>query len=507
MQNVLTCAQMRAADKYTIETLGVPSAELMERAGAAIAAETEKLLRKIRGRSVLAVCGGGNNGGDGWCAARYLSECGFETAVYALTDKLSSDCAAQRAAYEEALEAAGKDPVIFTSFPEEKFDVILDAVFGTGFRGVPEDKFADAIARMNDSGAKIVSADIPSGLNGDTGAFVLCVKADITVTIGELKGGLLLGDGADVCGKIVRKDIGISLPSPAQAGLCGAADFKNVFPPRRANTHKGSFGRAVILAGSAAYSGPPFLSAGAALRCGCGYTWLAVPADIFPYCVGKLPEAILTRAPAEEGRLRYDEEFILGLTAGTNAVAVGMGCGISRGLYDSVAFLLSEYRGTLVIDADALTSLAEFGVDILREKSCRVILTPHAKEFSRLCDKPLEEVLQNGAALAKEFAAEYGVTVLLKGHTSIVTNGKFTIFCNEGTPALAKGGSGDVLSGIIASLAARGVGTMDSAACASWLMGRAGKLSAAKLGNEYSVCATDIIEDLPIAISKIMYGE
>ena len=160
----------------------------------------------------------------------------------------------------------------------------------------------EAIARMNESGAKIVSADIPSGLNGDTGAFVLCVKADVTVTIGELKGGLLLGDGADVCGKIVRKDIGISLPSPAQAGLCGAADFKNVFPPRRSNTHKGSFGRAVILAGSAAYSGAPFLSAGAALRCGCGYTRLAVPADIFPYCVGKLPEAILTCAPAEEGR-------------------------------------------------------------------------------------------------------------------------------------------------------------------------------------------------------------
>ena len=119
-------------------------------------------------------------------------------------------------------------------------------------------------------------------------------------------------------------------------------------------------------------------------------------------------------------------------------------------------FLLSEYRGTLVIDADALTALAEYGADILREKSCRVILTPHAKEFSRLCGKPLEEVLQNGGALARAFAAEYGVTVLLKGHTSLVTNGKFTIFCNEGTPALAKGGSGDVLSGVIVGQAGGG---------------------------------------------------
>ena len=495
---------MRAADKYTIETLGVPSAELMERAGAAIAEEAEKLLRAMGGRSVLAVCGGGNNGGDGWCAARFLAERGFETAVYTLTDKLSADCAAQRAAYEDALSAAGEEPCVFSAYPEKKFDLVLDAVFGTGFRGAPEGRFAEAISRMNESGSKILSADIPSGLNGDTGAYAQCVKADVTVTIGELKGGLLLGDGADVCGKIVRRDIGISLPSPAQAGLCSAADFRNVFPPRRANTHKGSFGRAVILAGSAAYSGPPFLSAGAALRCGCGYTWLAVPSEIFPHCIGKLPEAILSCAPSEGGRMRFDEAYLRGLTSGANAVAVGMGCDVSKGLYDSLAFLLSEYRGTLVIDADAITSLAEYGADVLREKSCRVILTPHAKEFSRLCCKPLGEVLQNGAALAKEFAAEYGVTVLLKGHTSLVTNGKFTVFCSEGTPALAKGGSGDVLSGIIVSLAARGVGAMDSAACGSWLMGRAGKLAAAGQGNEYSVCGTDVIAELPAAISQLI---
>lgn len=504
MQNVLTCAQMRAADKHTIENLGVPSAELMERAGAAIAGETEKLLRDVGGRRVLAVCGGGNNGGDGWCAVRILAEHGFETAVFTLTDKLSPDCAAQRSAYEEAFSAAGETPAIFTSFPEEKFDVVIDAVFGTGFRGIPEGKFAEAIARMNECGARVVSADIPSGLNGDTGECSLCVKADVTVTIGELKGGLLLGDGADVCGRVVRRDIGIALPVPAQAGLCGAEDFRHVFPPRKGNTHKGSYGRAAILAGSAAYSGAPFLSAGAALRCGCGFTRLAVPESIFPYCVGKLPEAILTCAPAEEGGgLQFDAGFVRGLAAGANAVAVGMGCGVSRGVYESVSLLLSEYCGSLVLDADALNSLSEYGADVLREKSCRVILTPHAKEFSRLCGKPLGEVLQNGASLAKEFAAEYGVVVLLKGHISLVTNGRFTVFCNEGTPALAKGGSGDVLAGIIVSLAARGVNAMDSAACGSWLLGRGGKLAAAEQGNEYSVCGTDVIAKLPAAIAQL----
>ena len=176
MKRVVSCSQMRSADKHTIEDLGVPSQELMERAGAAIAEETEKLLSSFGGRSVLAVCGGGNNGGDGWCAARLLAEKGFETAVFTLTDKLSADCAAQREKY------AGE---VFSAFPERKFDVIIDAIFGTGFSRAPEGRFADAIARINASGAKVVSADIPSGLGGDSGQYVSCVRADVTVTIGQ----------------------------------------------------------------------------------------------------------------------------------------------------------------------------------------------------------------------------------------------------------------------------------------------------------------------------------
>lgn len=494
MQTVLTCAEMRAADKYTIETLAVPSQALMERAGEAIADETEKLLRETGGRSVLAVCGGGNNGGDGWCAARLLAERGFETAVFSLSEAPSPDCAAQRSLY------AGR---ILSKFPDEKFDVIIDAIFGTGFRSAPTERFAAAIARINASGSKVVSADIPSGLNGDCGTFVSCVKADVTVAVGELKGGLLLADGADVCGKVVRKDIGIRLPAAPSAGLCGADDFSRLFPARKKNTNKGTFGKAVILAGSVSYSGAPFLSAAAALKCGCGYVQLAVPAEIFPHCIGKLPEAILTEFPSEGGRIRFDEEALQSLMQGANSVAIGMGCGVSRALYDALAFLLSEFRGTLVIDADALNSLSEYGVDILREKSCRVILTPHPKEFSRLCGKPLDEVLKNGAASAKEFAAEYGVAVLLKGHTSVVTNGRFSIFNAEGTPALAKGGSGDVLSGIIASLAARGIGTMDSAACGAYLLGKAGNFAAEEAENEYSVTASDVIAKLPRAVSFI----
>ncbi len=493
MQAVLTCAQMRAADKYTIQTLGTPSQELMERAGSAIAEEAEKILRLKNLHSVLAVCGGGNNGGDGWCVARLLAERGYRTAVYTLTDKFSSDCALQKEKYRG---------LVYTQFPEESFDMIVDAVFGTGFHGAPEGVFLDAIEKINRSGAFVLSADIPSGLNGDTGTYFSCVKADCTVTIGELKGGLLLADGADVCGRILRKDIGITLAERAQAGRSEAKDFLRLFPPKKQNTNKGSFGKAVIIGGSVQYSGAPLLSVSAALRCGCGYTELILPQELFCYCVGKLPEIILTAAPSQEGMFSYDAEFLREKIKGADCIAIGMGCGVSRSLYDMIAFLLSEYRGTLLIDADGINSLAKFGADVLREKGCRVILTPHPKEFSRLSGEDFTQVLQNGAQLAKKFAAEYGVLIVLKGHTSVITNGKFTIFNTEGTPALAKGGSGDVLSGIVASIAARGVNAMDAAACGAFLLGRAGRMAEEKLG-EYSVTPSDVIQNLPAAILSL----
>lgn len=352
------------------------------------------------------------------------------------------------------------------------------------------------------SGAKVVSADIPSGLNGDSGAAALCVRADLTVAVGELKRGLLLGNGADVCGKIVRRDIGISLPQPADAALWEGEDVASLFPPRKKNTNKGSFGRAVILAGSAAYSGAPLLSCAAALRGGCGYTQLAVPSGLFPHCVGKFPEAILTAAPSAGGALAFDEAFLRTLLK-AESIAFGMGCGVSREVYRIARFLLSEYGGTLILDADALNSLAEYGVGALKGHAGGVLFTPHPKEFSRLCGKELSQVLGSGADLAKGFAAEYGVEVLLKGHVSSVTDGSFTVYTASGTPALAKGGSGDVLSGIAAAIAARGFSPLQAGAGASYLLGSAGSIAAARQGNEYSVTASDVVAALPAAIAQL----
>ena len=493
MKTVLSCAEMRAADAYTIQKLGVPSQVLMERAGRAIAEEAEGMLHARGGRRVVAVCGGGNNGGDGWCAARILSLRGFEVSVWPLSETCSPDCAAQRALYEGE---------VVHDLPEG-VDLVIDAIFGTGFRGAAEGICADAIDRINASGAAVLAADIPSGLNGDDGIAVAAVRADATVAVGEIKRGHLLNDGPDCCGRLVRRDIGIELPSPPSGFLLEGADIAPLFPPRRRNTHKGSYGEAAILAGSLAYSGAPLLSAAAALRAGCGYTRLALPEPLFPHMVGKLPAAILTSFPAgDDGCLRADEDALRALCA-ADCIAVGMGCGLSRGVYDCVRFLLQNYAGTLVLDADALNALAAFGVDALAGHKGALLLTPHPKEFSRLCGAPLAEVLRSGSALAAAFAKQYGCTLLLKGCTSVVTDGDRLRYNAEGTPALAKGGSGDVLSGIAAAVAARGASPFDAACAASFLLGRAGIFAERAVGCADSVTAPDVIEALPRAIASL----
>ena len=492
MENVLSCAEMRAADRYTIAERGVSSQLLMERAGRAIAEEAEALLNERGGRRVLAVCGGGNNGGDGWCAARILSLRGFDVAVWPLTDRCSPDCAAQRALYH--------GEIVGCISPET--DLIIDAVFGTGFHGEPEGVYADAVARINGSGAAVVAADIPSGLNGEDGTCVAAVRADVTVAVGEVKRGHLLNDGPDHCGRLVRRDIGIELPEPPSGVLLEGADIAPLFPPRRRNTHKGSYGEAAILAGSLSYSGAPLLSASAALRCGCGYTRLAVPQELFPPLVGRIPEAILTAFPSAEGALSAEEGALRALCDAAG-IAVGMGCGVSRGVYGCVRFLLENYENTLILDADALNSLAAYGTDVLRGHKCRLLLTPHPKEFSRLCGAPVADVLRNGVELAFRFASEYNCTVLLKGCTSIITDGKRICFNAEGTPALAKGGSGDVLSGIAAAVAARGADAFETACAASFLLGRAGRLAEERVRCADSVIASDVVAALASAIISL----
>ena len=463
-------AQMREADRHTIEDLGVPSLTLMERAGAALKERALAAMKQTGAEEALVVCGGGNNGGDGFVAARLLQEEGAKVRVLCLAEKFSPDCEAMKKKYRG--EILGR-------VPKMRFSFIVDCVLGTGLTREAEGVPAMLIDFINSCGAYVVSADLPSGLkeNGVAGAH--CVRADETVAMGLMKNALLLQDGADVAGKITIADIGIASADEG-AEIWEAADVAACFPKKKSNVHKGTFGKACLLAGSMEYSGAAFLAASACLKSGAGYTRLCVPEELFPYTVGRYPACIVQPFRSIDGE-----------TLGSDCIAAGMGTGVSEGLFACLVELLPEYTGVLVLDADALNTIAHYGTEILKNKTCRVIVTPHPKEFSRLTGKSVDEILADPITAAAELAKSCDAVVLLKGATTVVSDGKKSALVANGTPALAKGGSGDVLTGTVCGLAARGISLFDSACAAAYLCAEAAKVAEKEFG-DFGVLASDV---------------
>ena len=465
--------QMREMDKRTIEG-GVSAQVLMERAGRALADKVKAVMSERIIDDVLFVCGGGNNSGDGFAAARFLREEGLCADVLCLANKFSPDCDYQKTLFGEEY---------FARIPRRQYALIVDCIFGTGLSRAPEGDNAALINFINNSGAYVIACAIPSGLSGAGVAFEPCVHASETVTIGQLKQGLLLSDGADVAGNITVADIGIEPNGEKGAEVWEEADIKLFFPKRKSNTNKGTYGKAAIVAGDA-FSGAAFLSAGACLKSGAGYTSLYVSDELYPCAVGKLPAVVLQKRAFNDNLLQND------------CIALGMGMGASEELYALTVRLLNEYRGTFLLDADALNALAKYGAEVLKEKKCKVILTPHIKEFSRLCKKSVAEITESGTEVAQSFAAEFGVTLVLKNNRTIIADGRRLAIVTAGSPCLAKGGSGDVLAGFIAGTLARGVPAFEAACCGSYLLGKAGEKAALKMG-EYAPDAQDIINCLP----------
>ena len=491
MNYVLTNSEMREADRYTIDSLGVASLTLMERAGGALAVEAERL---AQGGKILCVCSGGNNGGDGFVCARILKEKGVDVEVLCYAEKLSDDCRINK----EKWQSVGGN--ILTEITK-KYSVLVDCLYGTGFHGSLAGKDKETVLAIHEQrslGAKVLSADIPSGINGNNGrAHGEAVAADVTLCIGEKKTGALLNDGLDFCGECKRVDIGITLPKKAYAVQMTEAEIRVLLPKRKRNTHKGSYGRAAIVGGCMEYTGAAYLSAAACLRSGAGYTTLFTPAECLPYYLLKAPEILLKST--NEGS-RY--EFILGKAKellAFDSIAYGMGMGISEAVAKGAAYLLGNYTGKLLLDADGLNSLATFKKEELKAlfsaKKCDVIITPHIKEFSRISGKDMEEIVDDPIACAKDFAREYNVSVLLKNASTVITDGEHTTINTTGNSGQAKGGSGDVLSGLIAGLCASGLSAYHGGVVGAWLAGKAAELAALET-SEYALTASDVISYL-----------
>ena len=476
MQNVLSVGQMRAADLYTINELKIPSQILMHRAGIAIADEVAAAADKIAAKKILVVCGTGNNGGDGYVCAEELKRRGYNVIVYAMDGNFTEDCARERAKY------TGEYSNNF------KADISVDCLFGTGLCRAVSGKFAEVIEKINQSGAYVISADVPSGLNGDNGLAEGCaVKADKVVAIAEYKTGYFLNDGLDYCKVIIKKDIGITCQPHNYTQIYEDSDIKNYYPKRRRNTHKGTYGTAQLIAGSERYIGAAALAAEAALKSGCGYVKLNTCTQNRLALAAKLPQVI------------YSED----IDFSADCIAVGCGCGVSEELYKAIGSLLKSYEGTLVIDADGLNTIAKCGINILFDKKCSVVLTPHAKEFSRLSKLSVAEIISNPMAHAQNFANKYGVTVLLKSAVSVLTDGERAVLCHRGNSALAKGGSGDMLTGLICGTVARGIDGFNATAVASYTLGLAAEISAEEK-TEYCVTSKDLIKNLHLAVRRII---
>jgi hydroxyethylthiazole kinase-like uncharacterized protein yjeF len=524
----VTGAQMREIDRRAQAEYGIPSLLLMESAALRVVEAAEEVLRAAGGRRVAVVAGKGNNGGDGLAAARHLSGRGWQVEVWLVCDPeaVQGDARTNLEIVRRlgiSLHAAGSGQL-----PDEfDADLIIDALLGTGVRGAAAGLTATAIEAINRSGAPVLAVDLPSGLDADTGAVPgPCVKADRTVTFALPKRGLLVYPGRGQAGEIVVADIGIPrslLEDPAlPTHAITAALVAGILPARPPDGHKGTFGRVFVLAGSPGMTGAATLCSEAALRVGAGLLTLGIPASLNPILEVKLTEAMTIPLPETETHAHSISAWdtIADRVANSQVVAMGPGLGRHPETAKLVWRVLSERAGPLVVDADALNAIADRGSEALdrgtdgsavRDRAPRearssailgahVIITPHPGEMARLLGTNPREVQSNRLATAERAARELGCVVVLKGAGSIVAAPDGRLWIGPaGTAALATGGTGDVLTGVIAGLAAQGLSPLDAAIAGVYVHGRAGERLAENVGD-----AGALAGDLPPLLPHIL---
>ena len=509
-----TAEQMRELDRQAIQDRQIPSIDLMERAAEGVAEAALELLPLRPGKCRAAVfCGAGNNGGDGIAAARLLFLKGVRVRVFLVGsyEKMTPDALEEtRRLSECGVELERFDPEDLTQSAWARGShVLIDAIFGVGLSReiIPDSAYAAAIRLMNECSGAVVAADIASGVETDTGRALGCaVRADKTVAFTFKKVGQAVGDGVLLSGDVTVWDIGI--PKDLQSGAVCAAqtverDFaKAALPPRKADGHKGTFGKLLIVGGSVGFTGAPYLTAAAAVRSGCGLVYLGVPQEIWAVEAAKCVSAMPFPLADKNGLLSYKAlQTIKEKLACCDVLALGPGLGRSPHTERLVCELLERTEQPVVLDADGINALAGH-IDVLDRRKGRVtILTPHDGEFARIGGD-----LSHGDRVraAREFAVQHGCVLVLKGHRTVTATPEGNVMVNTtGNSGLAKGGSGDVLTGIIAALLAQGCTAARAAALGVWLHGRAGAQAAERL-TEYAMTPEDVMGALLGAFRELI---
>ena len=493
MIRILSVDNMRRSDAHTIAG-GVPGRELMLRAGRDVLAAVEWKA------PVAVVCGSGNNAGDGYVIAKLLRDAGTGCTVFLLSDRFSED---GRYWYETCREAGVPFRPWESGTDLSSFGTVVDCIFGTGFHGAITGTAKEAIDAINASGSFVVSVDINSGLNGDSGMAETCVRSDLTVSVGDFKPGHFLNMAKDVMKAKTNCDIGIEPVDRAYA-LVEAADLAPLFAPRKNFSNKGTYGYTALIGGSKRYSGAIRLAgmANAAMRTGAGVVKLAVPDVLFPVVAPAVLESTVFLLSDDGNEVVFAEKEIAELVANVRTVAFGMGVGTSAGAAGILAFLLEHFTGTLIVDADGLNLLSRMDRERIRSAACSLILTPHLKEFSRLSGLTADEILASPVAAAENFARENRVILLLKGPATVVTDGSRTYLTDAGCAGMATAGSGDVLSGILAAVAAYAPDPLLGTAAAAFVNGRAGELAQVRFGS-VSMTAGDTVSCIPEVVMSL----
>lgn len=497
MQLWVNAAQMKAADQYTIQKLGVPSLELMEHAAQACVQVLED--EKVDLSHVCVVCGSGNNGGDGFAIARILQNNRYSVETFCVGNPEHYTEETQEQMHR-LQECGGK--ITYGMPQEDSYSVIIDAVFGVGLSRKVEGRYRQVIEQMNRMRGTKFAVDIPSGLSATTGCILGCAfKADYTVTFQLKKIGLELSQGRTMAGRVIVPDIGISTDSICEdqeiVRTAGKDIYRKMLPDRPEDSNKGTYGRLLVIAGSKGMAGAAYLNAHAAYMTGAGLVRIYTSSDNREILQTLLPEAIITTY--EE----YNKEELLSLLTWADSVCIGSGLGMSR-LSEKILKTVIEYvKVPCLIDADGLNLLAENKNYLNQMAERRFVITPHMKEMSRLTGTPVEELKADRIQILKDFISRYRITCVLKDSRTLIASEEKGIRMNlTGNSAMAKAGSGDVLAGVISGWMVQGKEAEDAAELGTYIHGLSGDLAKFEKG-VYSVMARDLIEYISKALMKL----
>jgi hydroxyethylthiazole kinase-like uncharacterized protein yjeF len=544
MQRLVTAAQMQELDRQATAEHGIPGLTLMENAGQGVVESMEKHLGNLAGSvgqgppgptQPLVICGKGNNGGDGFVVTRLLlaKDAKPDCILLGRAADLAGDALTN---YQRLADSGFKVREVSSRtdigplFQNRK--VIVDAIFGTGLTRAPAGLAAETIKLINSSGSYVVAVDLPSGLDSDTGVpNEPCVRADLTVTMALPKLGLWLYPGRALAGALEVVDIGmpeslvmsgigehgtgtgVRTPIPdtrpltpdGQAFLLDAAHIRAILPRRRPDGHKGTFGAALIIAGSRNFSGAAVLAGMAAVRSGCGLVRLAVPAGIADVVSSDVVEAVKVPLPQTETEALSPAaiESLLELAGDAEAVAIGPGIRTDRRTQKLELNFLAEVEKPTLIDADGINNLAG-RLALLSRIKAPLVLTPHPGEFARLTGQKPAAVNADRVGVSRKFATEKKVVLVLKGASTVVAAPDGRVFVNPtGNSGLAKGGTGDVLTGLVVGLMAQGMSPLDAACAGVFLHGLAADI-AVKSRTEYCLAAGDLPDFLPQAFAAVL---